>query len=162
MKLAGLVEHQLLKPLGEGDKKRWLFVTNELEELLRGESDSSFPSAGADNIIARFCKGLIVSVSRKATSVTADFKWLQDHDQAWVLILDEPRPGWRMFGRFARKNVFVGLSCLPRHDCAPWQMYQQRATDMISDWQSRFPVEPLRSNRYNDYFSDPFWDKDAP
>ena len=41
MKLAGLVEHQLLKPLGEGDKKRWLFVTNELEELLRGESDSS-------------------------------------------------------------------------------------------------------------------------
>lgn len=162
MKLAGLVEHRLLRPLEERDQRRWLFVTKEIEQLLRGGSAHAhpFPSAQADIVIARFCKGLIVSVTREAKVKSADFKWLKGHDEAWVLNFREPKPGWRLFGRFARKNVFVGLSCLPRHECGTWSEYNQCAADMIAIWKSRFPEPPFRSNKYDDYFSWPYDDKD--
>ena len=70
-------------------------------------------------------------------------------------------PGWRLFGRFARKNVFIGLSCYERRDCAPWKVYNQRAVDMIADWDSRFTADPLRSSSYEDYVGSMFHDRDA-
>lgn len=160
LKLAGLVEHQLLRPLEPREQKRWLYVTKDIDALLSGKSNSAFPSHEADVLIGRFCKGLIVSITRK-TEGKADFKKLKDHDEAWVGILNGPGEGWRLFGRFARRNVFVGLTCWPRGQCVPWQAYQDRATDMIATWQSTFATDPLRSNNYSDFLSDPFYDKDA-
>lgn len=159
MKLAGLVEHQLLRPLDVRDQKRWLLVTKDIDALLSGHTDPAFPSHEADALIGRYCKGLIVSITRK-TAGKADFKKLNDHDEAWVMLLNGPGEGWRLFGRFARKNVFVGLACWARGQCVPWSMYQQRAVDMIVDWQARFAADPLRSEKYSDFLSDPFYDKD--
>lgn len=160
MRLAGLEEHQLLRPLDERDKKRWLFVTSDLERLLSGHGDASFPSALADGAIGTFCKGWIAKVSREQGAKAVDFKKLKNHDEAWVMFLPGPGPGWRLFGRFARKNMFVGLSCFPRDECWPFAVYQQRAQDMITDWQGRFAADPLRSNDYRDYFGDMVFDKD--
>ena len=153
------MEHQLLRPLDARDQKRWLYVTKPIDALLSGSSNSAFPSHEADALIGRFCKGFIVTATRESEG-KADFKKLKNHDEAWVMILNGPGEGWRLFGRFARKNVFVGLACWPRGQCVPWSMYQQRAVDMIADWQCRWTSPPLRSEKYSDFLSDPYFDKD--
>ena len=149
-------------PLAERDKKRWLFVTQEVDDLLSGNSSSAapFPCVKADIVIGRFCKGWVVSFTRKKGDTSADFKCLEGLDEAWSVKLPGPEAGWRMFGRFARKNVFVGLSCYPRDECAPWAVYNQRALDMITEWNSRLPTDPLRATAYESYVSDPFHDRD--
>ena len=161
MKLAGLVEHQLLRPLAERDQKRWLLVTTDIETTLSGAGDPAlgFPSIDADAVIGRFCKGWIVSITREPEG-KADFKKLNDHDEAWVMNFRGPAEGWRLFGRYARKNLFVGLHLWPRGDCVPWAMYQQRATDMIANWGTRWTNAPLRSDNYGDFLSDPWDDRD--
>lgn len=164
MKLAGLVEHQLLTPLEERDQRRWLVVTKEIDTILSGKGDPAlgFPSVDADVTIGRFCKGHIVSITRQREGPKTDFKYLQNHDQAWVMMFRGPAEGWRLFGRFARKNLFVGLALWPRGACVPFAMYQQRAADMIADWGTRWAAEPLRSANYEGYLSEPFDDRDEP
>lgn len=161
MKLAGLVEHQLLRPLQERDQKRWLVVTKDIETVLSGKGNPAldFPSVDADAVIGRFCKGFIVSISREPEG-KADLKKLKDHDEAWVMNFRGPAEGWRLFGRFARKNLFVGLALWARGDCVPWSVYQQRAIDMITDWEGRWTEQPLRSEKYGDFLSDPWTDRD--
>jgi hypothetical protein len=80
---------------------------------------------------------------------------MQDHDEAWVMIFAKPKPGWRMFGRFYSQDVFVGLSCVDRHDCEPDAVYQQRAEAMIAQWEARLAREPLRGDFYETYLSNP-------
>lgn len=163
MKLAGFVEHQLLRPLEERDQKRWVVVTKEIDAILSGQGNPSleFPHHDADGVMGRFCKGWIVSVTREKDG-KADFKKLKNHDEAWVLMFRGPAEGWRLFGRFAKKNLFVGLALWPRGDCVPWSVYQQRATDMVTDWEQRWTEIPLRSDKYKDFLSDPFDDRDEP
>lgn len=161
LRLAGLVEHELLQPLAEKDKKRWLFVTQEVADLLSGKQNpgAMFPCAKADGVIGRYSRGWIVSFTKKPVG-KADFKKLSNLDEAFSITFPGPGSGWRMFGRFARKNVFVGLSCYERGDCAPWAMYNKRAADMIADWEARFSLGPLRGASYADYVGDPFRDDD--
>jgi hypothetical protein len=163
LKLAGLVERELITPLAERDKKRWIFVTQEIDDLLSGKQNPAamFPCIKADMTFGRICRGYIVSLTRRKADTSADFKCLEGLDEAWSVKLPGPGSGWRMFGRFARKNVFVGLACHPRDDCAPWAVYNQRALDMIADWNSRWAGDPLRSLHFGDYVSDPFHDRDT-
>jgi hypothetical protein len=72
-----------------------------------------------------------------------------------VMIFAKPKPGWRMFGRFYSQDVFVGLSCVDRHDCEPDAVYQQRAEAMIAQWEARLAREPLRGDFYETYLSNP-------
>jgi hypothetical protein len=158
--LAGLVEHQLLVPLAEKEKKRWLFVTGDIDDLLSGRNAAtSFPSAVADAVIGRFCKGLIVSCTAKMKG-RADFKRLTGIEEAWVLVFPGPDGGWRLFGRFARKNVFVGLACFHRDECAPLTKYNEHAATMIADWATRFASGPLMAADYDDYLGYMHLDKD--
>jgi hypothetical protein len=77
-------------------------------------------------------------------------------DEAWVMVFPKPKPGWRLFGRFYSQDVFVGLGCFDRHNCEPDQVYQQRAIDMINQWDQRLPTtEPLRGKFYETYLTDP-------
>lgn len=152
LQLAGLTEHQLPKPLEEKDQKRWLYVTQEIDALLSGNGDPAlgFPTAFGESVISGFCQGWYVTVTRQK-NVKAHLKWLTGHDEAWVMVFPKPKPGWRLFGRWASKNLFVGLLCLPRGECAPDSVYQQRAVEMIAEWQSRFAADPLRGKQVSDY-----------
>jgi hypothetical protein len=40
-----------------------------------------------------------------------------------------------------------------RHHCEPDEVYQQRASDMIADWQQRFKEEPKQGQFYEDYIT---------
>lgn len=162
LKLAGLVEHELVVPLAEKDKKRWLFVTPEVGDLLSGKLNpqAAFPSHLADVAIARFCKGYATSLTRKMRNKSADFKKLVGLHEAWAMKLPGPGSGWRLFGRFAKRNVFVGLDCRERGDCAPVTKYNQIALDMIVEWDKRWPTAPLSSHKCEDYVSWPFHEMD--
>jgi len=37
-----------------------------------------------------------------------DIERLSGLDEAWVMCFRRPLPGWRLFGRFVAKNIFVG------------------------------------------------------
>lgn len=161
LSFAGFVEHKLLRPLGENEKTRWLYVTQELETLLRGQSgDNQFPSTDADVVVGRFCKGHIVSVTAKPSG-KADFKRLSGLDEAWTMTFPGPGSGWRLFGRFARKNIFVGLICLPRDACAPRAIYDAKAAEMIAGWESKWAAPPLRRASLIEYLGENHFDKDA-
>jgi hypothetical protein len=153
----------LIVPLKESEKKRWLYVTPEVAELLNGtlHAQTVFPSIEADLAIGRYCKGLIVSVTDKPNVAKADFKLLSNLDQAWVMYFPGPGAGWRLFGRFARNNHFVGLSCYAREECAPKSVYDLRARDMIADWESRFVAPPLKASEWSDYVGGYIREKDS-
>lgn len=148
-------------PIPEGERVRRFFVTPEIDALLSGETQSEpmFPCALADVVIGRFVKGWLVSCTRKSTS-KADFKILKSLDEAWSVTMPGPAAGWRIFGRFARKNVFVGISAWDRDNCSPFAVYNQRAAEMIAEWNSRFVKEPLRAPAFQAYFGDNFRDVD--
>ena len=162
LELAGFVEHQLPIPLKAGEKKRWLYVTKEIEALLC--DGSKLPTGHIHATIGSFLKGNVLLVTRrrpkkKKDNNPANFKKLEDHDEAWVMAFTMPRDEqWRLFGRFADKDIFVGLLLKPRKDLWPDDLYQQAAKEMIASW--KFGREPLRSEELEDYFTGYIIDKD--
>ena len=61
----------------------------------------------------------------------------------------EPAPGWRLFGRFAGKNVFVGTILKDRHECGGRKSYTRIAQRMISEWDQKLPV--VHGVKWQDY-----------
>lgn len=156
LKLAGFVEHELIVPLKPGEKKRRLWLSPDVAKLLSGQKnpDAGFPHVSADRDVGRFGRGYIVSVSRRQGS-RAEFKWLKQHDEAWVYSFRKPPPGWRILGRFARKSWFVGLCYYEREELADLATYNARISDMIGQWEATFPgVEPHRGKGFEDYLGE--------
>jgi hypothetical protein len=146
----------------EKDVKRRIFVPPEIRAVLGGGTSSppGFPCAEADAFFARYRYGWIVKCSRQPKG-KADFKWLQDHDEVWVLSFKGAGAQWRMLGRFAAPALFVGLLNLPRSALEPWAEYQAKATETIAEWQRRFPeCEPFRGKTFDDYIGYLIHDKD--
>lgn len=153
---AGFVEHELVVPLKAAEKRRRLWLEPDVAALLTGKKNpqAGFPHVQADVDLGRFCKGNIVSATRRERG-KSDFKWLRGHREVWVLSFRKPPPGWRIFGRFARKNLFVALRYYEREQLPDNILYQQAARDLIADWEARFPgTEPYRGSRFEDYFGD--------
>jgi len=154
LRIAGFVEHELVAPLKESEKKRRLWLEPDVANLLAGRKNpaAGFPHIKADLDLARFCRGFIVSATRREKG-KADFKWLKGHDEVWVLYIHKPPPGWRIFGRFARKNVFVAFRYYEREEL-PDNFYAA-AQNVIQQWDMKFPgVDPFRGGRFEDYLGD--------
>lgn len=112
-------------------------------------------------MLTRYRAGLILHVTRKPKG-SGDLKWLTSHDEAWVMCFKGGGRIWRMLGRFAAPNLFVGLHCVERHELDPWAKYQARAVAMIGDWNNFFPeCEPYRGQEFEDYLGDMVLNKDA-
>jgi hypothetical protein len=141
---------------------RRLFVSPEIHGILGGKLSQpvGFPCAEADKTIARYRSGYIVHVTRKPAG-KGDFKWLNDHDEVWVMHFKGAGANWRLFGRFAKAKLFVGLICIERSELKPWSTYQKKGTEMIADWEKRFPdCEPFRGSKFEDYLGDMVYNKD--
>ena len=154
IKLAGLVPCDL--PLGRTGHVRRIFVTQEINDVISGRSISIpvFPSDHADLLLGTFVDGLIVGASSSHKG-RGELKWLQNIDETWVFAFRQPSPGWRLFGRFAQKNVFVGLLLVPREDAGNLAEYAEKARDMHKLWDQLFPGEqPFLGSRIEDYVGD--------
>lgn len=157
IRVAGLVPCDL--PAPNVERVRQLYVTKEINDVIAGKSTTNpeFPSDEADLVLGRYTKGYIVGVSRTHKG-RGDLKWLQNLDEVWVLAFRKPVPGWRLFGRFARKNVFIGLHLVPRELAGDTLQYAQQGQVMQDAWNLHFPdCEPFKRTEVSDYVGE-LWD----
>ena len=156
---AGFVEYEPVRPLQT--KVRRIFVTPQIAILLSGKGDVNlmFPSVDAERLVSKFCNGWLVSVSRK--SKPTELEQLENLDDVWAMCFRKPAPGWRVFGRFLDKNVFVGLAAHDRYELVPKLTYHAKAKAIIADWDRLLPgVSPLRSKKLQDYLGQGYYDYD--
>lgn len=152
-----LEEYQPPKPMPVGRK---LLVTQELHSLLRTpDTKLMFPSYQAEVILSRFCAGYYLGGSLKSAK-DCDIERLENIGEVWAICLRKPRPGWRLFGRFAQRDVFVATAAYDRHELAGAN-YAAKALDAIFTLNKEFPQVPEHiGGMLSDYMSGPIYDMD--
>lgn len=153
------MKHDSLRP--DGDETCRLYVTPGIKAILDGGDPSAgFPHPLADRVVQMFVYGWAYRVTRRY-GIETDLEQLVDLDEAWVLCFRQPKPGFRLFGRFLERNTFIGLRLHDRHDIGTRQEYERAANRMIEDWKDIFgSVDPLRSRDLDAYLSGNYVDVD--
>jgi hypothetical protein len=162
LRLAGFVELTPLIPFKDGEARRQIWAAQDVYDLLKGKLNpaAGFPAIKTDVFIGKYCKGYIVTVSRRDSS-KAEFKWFKGHEQVWALSFRKPAPGWRVLGRFARKNVFVAMEAYDRHELGGMIQYNAIAGQIPANWDAKFPgVAPYTGGTFADYVGDMHWNDD--
>ena len=137
-------------------KARHLYVTPAIANLIDGADPMlGFPSAEATVITDRYLAGWLMVTSLTARTdpprARPDLERLENVDEAWVMCFRKPRPGWRLFGRFAEPSKFVALHAHDR-DALAGGAYEAKAEEMISTWKAMFEEEePHRGASVEDY-----------
>jgi hypothetical protein len=74
----------------------------------------------------------------------------------WELISRRPRPSLRVFGRFAKPNVFIGTHVQPRHGMGGmWSPAFEHEKLVCEDyWRDAGLPEPFRGAKYEDYITE--------
>ena len=105
---------------------------------------------------------MMVSLSgRPRTGVEPDLERLEGLDEVWALCFRRPRPGWRVFGRFLQRDLFIGLLAYDRVVLNGGPTYSTRAAAVAPQWQKVFgAIQPFRGNRIEDYLSGTVRDAD--
>lgn len=143
-----------------------LFVTPEIKHLLSVDDPSNwFPYPQSLKVVGRYVRGHVIGISLQGTS-RADvvLERLKDVDEVWIMCIREPRPGWRIFGRFLQRGVYVGLAAHDAYHMKPKRAsYAQAARAMERDWDATFGTIPiLRSKNPDDYLVGRYFDVDQP
>lgn len=113
-----------------------------------------FPSPKADALVSRFCAGQYLSISLigDPKGRRPDLERLRDVDEVWALCFRDFKSNqWRLLGRFASKNGFVGLGLYRRGELQG--AYVSRAIEVMAEWDQRFQAPPLRGTTKLDYLS---------
>jgi hypothetical protein len=140
---------RVFPPLG---CRRGIFVQASLVEIFDGRRlETGFPDYRANIQTTTFTAGGHVRVSLRGDPRGRKpfLERLTDLDEAWVMCFRQPAPGWRLFGRFIAKNVFVATCLKDRHECGSRKKYSRLAQKMISEWEQKLPI--LRGETWQDY-----------
>ena len=156
-----LVEVRPLRP--KANQVRRLIIRPDMDTLLKGaRPQTGFPHYKADFLFGSYAAGYLVTVSLIGNSkAKPDLERLQGLDEVWALCFREPRPGWRFLGRFAQRNLFVGLRAYDRHTLGTIAKYHRQAEKIIDDWKSLLgDLQPQRGSNVSDYLSGVWRDVD--
>jgi len=76
-----------------------------------------------------------------------------DSNEVWDIRCRDPKPGIRLLGRFAEKNVFVALTWEERLPLRCYESNEWKAAinRCATEWNLHFWNEPLRGNYPDDY-----------
>jgi hypothetical protein len=86
-------------------------------------------------------------------------------DLVWDLRLQDPKPGLRVFFRFAEKDVFVALTCAPRSASVSWlrsvpllgresRQWRRAIVGCKAQWRLLFPAhEPVSGDSIDAYLT---------
>ena len=154
-----LVERKPVRPLA--NHVRHIFVTEMANNILDGKDISlGFPAPAADATMGRFMSGQLITVSRKSAE-EVDLEQLENVDDVWVLCFRKPPPGWRLLGRFAYQDAFIGLHPYDRNELDGRPTYTAIANGVITEWKQIIgDVAPLRSSNLGDYLTGVIYDAD--
>jgi hypothetical protein len=144
---------------------RQLWVLPAVRDVLDGTArPSGFPSQDADTVTHAFVRGLFlfVSLSGDRSKRRPDMERLAGDDDVWVMCFRKPPPGWRLFGCFAEKDVFVGVDIRDRHELRG-RNYSVVAKAAFQTCEGLLhPREPLKGIDITDYLSGPIRNVDEP
>lgn len=148
----------------QGREANQLWVTPDIQAVLVGESRLGFPHIRADVLVTNFIAGYRVTVSLKGDPTRRpDMERLAGLDEAWAICFRSPIPGWRLFGRFCARAVFVGVALHDRHELKGRRTYSLKAQEAVAKWESMFPGEPPhRGTDPRDYIEGAAYDLDKP
>ncbi|MDA9493323.1 hypothetical protein XI08_30525 [Bradyrhizobium sp. CCBAU 11361] len=155
-----LLARKPLRPLD--NLMRRLYVTQEIADLLDGKiRRGAFPDFEAERLIAIFCAGQFLRISRKKNNDLPDLEKLEGFDEVWALCPRKPKPGWRLLGRFIDKDRLILLRAYDKHQLA--RNYDKATKEVIGDWETILGTaqQPLRGAELSDYLSGVYRDVDV-
>lgn len=106
-----------------------------------------------------FIDGSVISVAQrpyKKPRRTYMSRLDKPHDEVWEIRSRDPKPGLRVFGRFAEKDVFIALTWAPRDWLGPpWSNeWESTKRHCAAEWRQLFPTyNPLAGGSFHDYVS---------
>lgn len=157
-----LVPAALPEPEGY-DIKRVLLVPEEIDAALTKIVDSQ----KIRSVLQRHLSGMYVTGSMRGDhdNRKPDFERLEDVDEVWVMCFRQPKfDQWRLMGRFAAFNAFVGLAFFRRAYLDGQKKYHNFAEQFDARWPNTgtqaIPIH--RGTTIDDYLSQPVRDPYAP
>jgi hypothetical protein len=142
-----------------------MFGSLEINELLVGPWADPVHEERCGKLRAdldMFVEGRLISVARDSRRAgTAYMSQLEPaQNEVWDIRSRDPRPGIRVFGRFAETDVFVALTwserlTLGKAGSAEWRGEIERCKAI---WRALFPTYPPHSGvKLHDYVSTKFF-----
>lgn len=156
---------RLLPALPRIGHVRQMFISDEIRGLFDGpwhipEWEARCGSLRAD--LDRFIEGAVIPVAEKPFKGKTSYlkRLVPDSDEVWEIRSRDPKPGIRVFGRFARKDVFVALTWAEREPLLGPSSREWRIARVAckTEWRKLFPAyEPISSGaNFHDYLSNFF------
>jgi len=143
--------------------KRCLLVHKDIFDKLAAHN-GGFPDVQGAIFIQNFVSGARVEASLLGDpdKKRPDMERLTDVNEVWVACFRKPRDNqWRLMGRFAVTNVFIGLALHRRADLEG--AYTERANEFAAEWDRLLPTCPVVRGTYvGQYMTKPAVDVDAP
>jgi hypothetical protein len=143
---------------------RVLLANAEVNRLVIGPWESTTEEIRAGRLWAdfdRFIEGRIISVSLNSPYSKPKTAYMARLDPPRDDVIEirsrDPKPGIRVFGRFADKDVYIALNWEYRERLGgPKEKEFDREREICkAKWNQLFPTYPsINGNQINDYFAD--------
>jgi len=155
-------------PLPRQRKIRTIYVSEEINAKIVGpwndrRDEYRSGRAHADLLAFTYRDPLVVARRPRQGGASYMSRLMPPRDEVWDIRCVDPAPGIRVLGRFAERDVFIGLTwemrlALKKFGSREWRDAILRATHV---WRQLFPVyDPLMGDYFADYISDAVFDRD--
>ena len=141
--------------------EREVFVSNELQELLFGPWDSvadEMNGAKSRQAIDEITTGrrLVVKLKGHIAGTSFISRLVPQTDEVWEIRVRDPRPGLRILGRFADKDLFIAFHWYLRTQLKGRRSkaFANAIVDCKAAWDELFPNrQPHSGNTVDDYLT---------
>jgi hypothetical protein len=159
----GFVHVEPRNPPVLGHQRR-IFMPPEILDIFSGETISAgFPDYRANVQATAFISGFTFTGSLIGDPMgkRPELERLDGLAEAWAMCFRSPAPGWRLFGRFVAKGVFVGLSLVDRKTLNGRATYTGFAQRMLDKWgMDHSAVDFVNGSAWSDYVDGRVFDVD--
>jgi len=163
-----------LRPVFDSDPiRRTMIISTEILELINGPwEDASWERRCGflRGTLETFVKGQEIGVCLKPYKAANAYMGRLDNpeDEVWDVRSIDPNPGIRVFGRFAERDVFVGLLWSPRSVEIPYSQrlplgkkdsveWKNAILECKSEWRKLFPsYQPVHGDEIHEYIETNF------
>jgi len=156
---------QLLPSYPRGAQRRFLYVSVEINNRLSigpwvtRKQEIRWGRLRAD--LEKFIESNRIQVPSDSRRARAAYmgRLQPDDDEVWDIRSRDPSPGMRVFGRFAAKDLFVGLTWAERPPLGAFQSeeFKRAIRQCKTDWANLFhPYSPLRGRYPHDYITNAY------